>query len=292
MKNFYFTIDSREAKLLEVFGQKDNSNNVWSVKPQYSTYVKFGQLPAGDVCFYDATTASSGGIDKPVVLIERKEVRDLSSCIDSGSYKEQKIRMLKFRSDNPGLQLIYLVENFGIAKTSDLSEIVNKSAPPKTQKTIKVLLSAIVSTMLRDNFFVMTTQGFEGTVAFIERIYEKWPDYRSDLAKSVITSTSTGDSTTDVTTTCAEYLKNVKVSKKDNIDPPSWFLTSLAQIPGVSIDKATFIQKVYPNFSSLIDAYKALATTKEREGMLKDLVCGTRKLGPVCSKRVYEFVAI
>lgn len=315
MKNFYFVIDSREAKLRDVFGELNAADNNWSVKSEYAKYIKFGQLPAGDICFYDTVN----GVTKPVVLIERKEVRDLSSCIDSGSYKEQKMRMLKFQSENPGLQLIYLVENFSVAKTEDLSVIVNKSAPPKQRKSIKVLMSAIVSTMLRDNFFVMTTQGFDGTVAFIERIYEKWPDYRSDLAKrfnttvivapiaAAIPSATAADSditvhtdvvestsviTEPVSTVCAEYLKNVKVSKKDNMDPPSWYLMALAQIPGVSIDKATQIQKVYPNFNTLIESYKVLPNTKDREKLLQDIICGTRKLGPVCSKRVYEYVAV
>jgi ERCC4-type nuclease len=171
-------------------------------------------------------------------------------------------------------------------------------------------MSAIVSTMLRDNFFVMTTQGFDGTVAFIERVYEKWPDYRSDLTKRFNSTSVTAETlhkteavtsaTTEtemvieeppVSTVCVEYLKNVKVSKKENIDPPSWYLMALAQIPGVSIDKATQIQKVYPNFNTLIESYKVLPNTKDREKLLQDIICGTRKLGPVCSKRVYEFVA-
>jgi len=206
MKNFYFVIDSREAKLLEVFGEK-HSDGLWTVKKQYQTYVKFGQLPAGDVCFYFEESPKP---PRPVVLIERKEVRDLSSCIDSGSYREQKMRMLKFQEENPGLQLIYLVENFSVATKQDLDTIVNKSAPPKSRKTIKVLMSAIVSTMLRDNFFVMTTQGFDGTVAFIERIYDKWPDYRAELEKRNVltqqqkTDISGSETTSQQPLVCAE----------------------------------------------------------------------------------------
>ena len=296
MNKFYFVIDSRESKLLEVYGERtqtkkmaaladDDSDTplmlsttaasvVWSVKPQFAKYVKFAQLPVGDVCFYDG--------DQCVVLIERKEVRDLSSCIDSGSYKEQKLRMLKFQSENPGLQLIYLVENFSVAQKADLETIVNASAPKKQHKTIKTLMSAIVGTMLRDNFFVMTTQGFEGTVAFIERVYEKWPDYRGDLASRSNQQTSAS----------ADYLQNVKVVKKDNITPANWYLTALAQIPGVSIDKATCVQAVYPNLKNLLDKYQSLAMLKEREVLLQNIVCGGRKLGPVCSKRICEFVCV
>jgi ERCC4-type nuclease len=183
--------------------------------------------------------------------------------------------MLKYKEENPTVQLIYIVENFTL--NDNIDYIINPSAPPKNQKTIKVLLSAIVSTMLRDHFYVMTTQSFDGTVALIERIYEKWPSYKLKNVK-----------TEDHGTT--EYLKNIKIAKKDNLDPCSWYIRSLAQIPGISVEKATVIQGVYPTFSLLLDKYKHLPDTKSCENMLKDLVCGTRKLGPVCSKRVYQYV--
>jgi ERCC4-type nuclease len=265
--SFHFVIDIREAKLLDVYGSKQDG--ILTVKPEYQKYVKFGKLDAGDVCFYD-----SNGL--PVVLIERKEVCDLSSCIDSGSYTEQKMRMLKYKEENPSVKLVYLIEKFTL--TNNLTHIVNPNAPTKQLKTIEVLLSAIVSTMLRDNFFTMTTQSFEGTVAFIERIYKKWPSYK--LNSDVKTET---DGT-------KEYLKNIKVSKKDNLTPSNWFVRSLSHIPGVSVDKASAIQLVYPTFTNLIDQYKIMTDEKSRENMLKDTICGTRKLGPVCSKRIYNYV--
>lgn len=277
MNNFYIVIDTRENKLLQWFGEKINDGK-WVPKKKYEKYVKFEQLPCGDICFFDGAGDANS---VPVVLIERKEVKDLSGCIYNKSYKEQKLRMLKYQSEHPTVQLVYLIENFSIATSADLKKIVNPGAPPNQKKSRQVLLSAIVSTMLRDNFFTHTTQGFEGTVAFIERIYEKWPDYRSQLAKR----THNGGET--------EYLKNIKVQKKQNLGPQQWYITALAQIQGVSIDKATSIAKIYPNFKSLLDTYEELKTEKERNNLLKDIETGKaggRKLGPVCSKRVYQFV--
>lgn len=302
---FYFVIDTRENKLLQWYGEKVNDK--WVPKKEYQTYIRFEQLPCGDVCFYSAidsvADSAADGVDAnkyvPVVLIERKEVKDLSGCIYNKSYTEQKMRMLKYQSENPTVQLIYLVENFTIATKNDLKRVVNPGAPPNQQKNMQVLLSAIVSTMLRDNFFTMTTQGFEGTVAVIERIYQKWPDYKADLlAKSggtdvVNTDVSNGASSgtsSGTSSSNTEYLKNVKVQKKLNLGPQQWFVTSLSQIQGVSVDKATEVAKAYPTFKSLIDAYESLKTSKEKEQLLKDVVCGTRKLGPVCSKRIYEYV--
>jgi ERCC4-type nuclease len=271
MNKFYFTIDIRESKLLDYFGVKNGKK--WSVKPKYETYVKFDQLPVGDIIYYDNAVSPP----TPVVMIERKEIKDLSSCIYSGSYKEQKLRMLKFRTKHPAVQLVYLIENFTISQKSDLIKIANRGAPPKQRKTMKVLLSSIVSTMLRDNFFVMTTQGFEGTVAFIERVFEKWPSYKSELSKRQ-------------TNVNHEYLKNLKVTKKENITPENWFKMCLAQIQGVSIEKASCINKNYPTFKKLLSAYESLENETDREKMLKDVQCGSRKLGPVCSKRIYEYL--
>lgn len=271
MNKFYFVIDSRESKLLATFGEK--KGEAWEVKDSYKKYVQFNQLPVGDVIFYDTVDS----VPTPVVVIERKEIKDLSGCIYSGSYKEQKLRLLKYQAENPTARLIYLVENFSISKMADLNTVANKGAPPKQRKTIKVLLSSIVSTMLRDDFYVMTTQGFDGTVAFIERIYDKWPSYRAEIQKRK----------TDIDT---EYLKNLKVTKKENLTTENWYLRSLMCIHGVSTDKANHIAKVYPNFGCLIEAYKALSDESDREKMLKDVSCGSRKLGPVCSKKVYNHI--
>ena len=279
MDNFYFVVDTRENKLLQWYGEKVDGK--WQPKKKYAKHVKFEQLECGDVCFFD-NSGDSESPAKPVVLIERKEIKDLSGCIYNKSYKEQKLRMLKYQVNHPSVQLVYLVENFSIATMSDLKKVANPCAPPNQRKNQQVLLSAIVSTMLRDNFFTMTTQGFEGTVAFIERVYAKWPDYRLHLEKR---QTASGEGNVN-----AEYLKNVKVQKKQNLGPEQWFITALAQIQGVSVDKAKAISEQYSDFKSLIDAYEALDTEKDREKMLKDVQCGSRKLGPVCAKRVYHFL--
>lgn len=261
-------IDVQEKNsLMRHFGLKEN--DTWKVKDEYSNYVSFEQLNCGDVLFIQD--------DKPVVLIERKQVRDLATCISSKSYKEQKLRMLKYKSENPQVELVYLVEEFHLETKRDLSKVVNPSAPPNHRKTIKVLLSAIVSTMLRDNFKVMITQGMEGTVAFIERIYEKYPSYYKEI------QSRTEDANLD-------YMKNVKTVKKSNIDAGNWYMLSLSHIPGMSVEKAQAIANEYANFQLLIDAYENLELEKSKENMLKNIKIKKRNLGPVLSKRVYEYV--
>ena len=94
--SFYFIIDKRErpgskrqTSLLSHYGVQtiddENQENQWTVKPEYENRVKFSNLDCGDICFYVE--------DQPIVLIERKDVKDLAGCINTKSYKEQKTRM-------------------------------------------------------------------------------------------------------------------------------------------------------------------------------------------------------
>ena len=262
-------IDVQEKNsLMKSFGSK-NADGQWVVDESYKDYVEFKSLNCGDILLLNN--------DIPVVLIERKQVRDLATCLSSKSYKEQKIRMLKYKSENPQVELVYLVEEFILEDKDDLKTIVNPSAPLKHRKNVQTLLSAIVSTMFRDNFKVMITQGLGGTVAFIERIYAKYPSYGIELQNRQ----------DDMN---LEYLKTVKTVKKDNITPSNWFILSLQQIPGMSAVKAQCVSEVYSSFGKLLEAYADLETEKEKETLLKDLQLNNRKLGPVLSKRIYNMV--
>lgn len=269
----YFIIDKRErpgskrqSSLLSYYGTKvvdEFEETTWKVKDEYEKYVKFANLDCGDIGFY---------LDgSPKVLIERKDIKDLASCINSKSYKEQKMRMQKYQIDNPDIKLIYLIEDFHLSSISDLKSIVNPMAPKNVHINKQTILSAIVSTMLRDGFFVHLSENNESTVAFIERIFEKLPTYKT-------TSTSSNEGK-------IEYLKNIDIHKNKNIDTSSWFLMALSQIPGVSIDKAKPIQERYKNMTTLMEEYSKCQENK-RELMLTCIP----KIGKVLSKRIYEYV--
>lgn len=270
----YVIIDKRErpgskrqTSLLSYYGTKiidEYEETTWTVKEQYHNKIKFANLECGDICFY---------LDgNPTVLIERKDVKDLASCINSKSYKEQKMRMQKYQLDNPSLKLIYLIEDFHLSSLSELQQVVNPMAPKNVHITKQTILSVVVSTMLRDGFFVHLSESHESTVAFIERIYEKLPTYKSN-------SKATSDDGKH------EYLKQIDTHKNKNIDSNSWFLFALSQIPGVSIDKAKPIQERYKNMTALVNEY-GKCEEKKREVMLTSIP----KIGKVLSKRIYEYV--
>ena len=262
----FFIIDKRErpgskrqTSLISHYGCRDEKSE-WKVKEEHINKVKFENLDCGDVCFYI--------YGKPIILIERKDVKDLAGCINSKSYKEQKFRMQKYKSENPQLKLVYLVEDFSVNNLDDLKSIVNPAAPKKTHVSKQTILSSIVSTMFRDDFFVHTTNNIEGTIAFIDRIYNKLPGY----PKKALTADEGKH----------EYLKQIDVGKSKNIDPNSWYLLALSQIPGVSLDKAKGIQDKYHTFPILLNAYKS---EKNKEKMLTNVP----KVGKVLSTRIYKY---
>ena len=81
-------IDHRERELKTFFANYSN--------------VKFSNLDIGDIVF-----RYQGDI---VVLIERKTIGDLISSIKDGRYREQKMRLLKYREDNPHIKILYILE--------------------------------------------------------------------------------------------------------------------------------------------------------------------------------------
>lgn len=277
--SFYFIIDKRErpgskrqTSLLSHYGNHiyddEFQETTWTIKPEYENKIRFENLDCGDICFYME--------GKPILLIERKDVKDLAGCINTKSYKEQKMRMKKYQSENPQLKLVYLIEDFHVVKLEDLKTIVNPMAP-KTQHIDKqTILSAIISTMIRDGFYTHITESLEGTIAFIDRLCVKLPTYPTVHSAVKLTSEEGKH----------EYLKQINVSKSKNVDCDAWFLFALSQVPGVSIDKAKVIKEKYSSMPILIGELNKCSTEKDKKLMLS-VISG---IGKVLSERIYNYI--
>ena len=90
------------------------------------------------------------------------------------------------------------------------------------------------------------------------------------------------------------YQNTIKIVKKNNITPRICNISQLSQIPGVSIEMSTFIIDKYGSICSLIMEYNK---NLDKETMLKNMEYTTgsskkRKIGPVISKKIYEFIGI
>jgi glycerol-3-phosphate dehydrogenase len=92
-----------------------------------------------------------------------------------------------------------------------------------------------------------------------------------------------------------EYLKTIKLVKKDNMTPLNCYTCQLSQIPGMSVETANIVAQQYGSMQKLILAYMKLVTSSDRDEMLSELIIPianskTRRLGNVLSKRIHEYL--
>lgn len=67
------------------------------------------------------------------------------------------------------------------------------------------------------------------------------------------------------------------------------FARSLAQVPGVSKDRAEAIRKIYPTMADLLEAYEKCEGDEDLENVLLESIPygeSGRNLGPELSKRI------
>jgi len=219
------------------------------------TYVKFDivSLHIGDIAF------SHNG--ENILYIERKTINDLAASLNDGRYHEQKARL-------KGNRVIYLIEE----KYSSLNKTYHKTFDIEKYK------GCIINTMVRDNIHVHQTENMAESCQFIADIAKRLPKYINEIVNKK-------EEKDEIV-----YTNSLKIKKKDNITPQVCFINQLAQIPGVSITMAQILAEKYKNMRNLIEEYdKLIDKEKDREKMLANIMMDTRKIGPVVSKRIYEY---
>jgi ERCC4-type nuclease len=93
---------------------------------------------------------------KPVVLIERKTISDLSASICDGRYQEQSGRLMEY--DLPKHHIIYIIEG-------SLDQV--QSVPKKT------LMSALISLWYKKGFTIFRSSSVDETVEYIHALVDK-----------------------------------------------------------------------------------------------------------------------
>lgn len=189
--------------------------------------------------------------DIQVIVIERKTTSDLDCSIKDGRYKEQKYRLANLKKEN--IKIIYLVEG------------MHKS---------KLGWSAQINTMIRDDFHVFRTCHLKETVEFLETLLINLPKYIDILINSnnIVLST--------------EYIDNIIVKKKQKCGADI-FCLQLQQIPGISLIIAKCIREHYPTWKNLFEK----CDLESLQGIQYKCKTGKyRKIGPVVSKRIVDFL--
>ena len=215
-------------------------------------------LELGDIIFRDET--------KDILVIERKTMSDLYSSIQDGRYKEQKIRLMNHYSRN---QIVYIIEGTISSNTKFF-----KKAKPITD-------GALLNMAFRDKLNVIRTKDIGETCSILYKIGGK-------IIKNPEFFKNENEKESNISK--INYLDTIKICKKDNMTPKLCNIVQLSQIPGVSKQMGETIIEKYGSLSHLILEYTKLTDLKDKLELLKNIELTNRKIGPVISKRIYEFL--
>ena len=252
-------IDNRENKIKELFLNNDTNDDEKSIN------YKIKQLDIGDFIIKNN--------DETILIIERKTIGDLYGSIQDGRYKEQKHRLL---GGYPLNKIVYLIE--GSIKD------YNK----KFLKNFKSIVNgAIINTMFRDNIRIIRTCTINETYDTLLSLYSKV------LKKPEFFKIDKIDKIDDPSNDTKDYLHSIKIKKKDNMTPANCNIIQLCQIPGVSKNMGICIIEKYGSISKLILEYLKLDNEEIKKTILKNVVYNnSRKIGPVVSSRIYEYLIL
>jgi ERCC4-type nuclease len=205
-------------------------------------------------------------------LIERKTVDDYASSIVDKRLKNQSMRISQLKKSNPNIFIIYIIEGNHLHKDHKFRNGITRNA----------FYSSLMNRLFIDKFLIYQTADINDTSLIITKIYDKLPEYFSQI------QTETFDER-------LEYLKTIKLAKKENMTPNNCYLFQLSQIPGVSIEIANLISKKYQSMVFLILTYEKQTTIEEKETLLANILLPiannkSKRLGKVLSKRIYEYL--
>lgn len=200
----------------------------------------------------------------PIIIIERKSLKDLSASIKDGRYKEQKIRLAATGLDTHNI--VFLIEG-------NLSSYRGKWLLPHS-----TILASIINTLFRDGFSVLRTYSFKDTCEYLKKITQtaiKNPE-------KLVFKTQSQD-----------YHSTIQVKKKSNINPKICFYTQLITIPKISKIMANYL---VDKFSSIIELSKYYENCDENcrellfaEDVITTSTGKTRKIGKVASRSLYNY---
>ena len=207
-----------------------------------------------------------------VLIIERKTLSDLYSSIQDGRYKEQKIRLM---GNYPIEKIVYIIE--GNISQQNIKFFKNSKS---------ITNGALINMAFRDKLTVIRTKDINETCDILYCLVIKIiknPEFFSVNNVNNINSTNS-----------ISYLETIKVAKKDNLNPKLCNILQLSQIPGVSKVMAETIIEKYSSISNLIGEYQKIGSgescEKEKKELLKNIQLTNRKLGPIVSERIYEYL--
>lgn len=188
------------------------------------------------------------------IIAERKSIADLEASILDGRYREQRGRILSYCQEN-NTRPLYILEG----SLSSTSGRLEKSA----------IIKFINRLILHYQIAVIRTSSVQETAEVIKALDQQWNEV--DPQKSIKKKTDS-----------VKVTDGLHIQKKVNAsDHKQFAISCLAQCPGVSVKMAEALFDTFGSLKGVIEA-----PVKDME-VVK---VGTRKVGPVVSKRLSEIL--
>ena len=254
-------IDYRETKLIELIKTKIDAHNDNAKNVKNIITLEISNLPLGDI------TLSHEKTGKPIIIIERKSVKDLAGSIRDGRYNEQSARLNEYPIANHNI--VYLIEG-------SIRDYKPPNVNMKNPITYPALYSSLISVLYYKGFSVLRTVDVQETAELLYRITDKisrnsgkneTPYYSNknansnenansnknansnENANSNKNANSNENSNTDIT----DALCSGSNKKSSNITPDNIGIIMLCQIPGIGKTAATAIMNEYDTIGDLIN---------------------------------------
>jgi ERCC4-type nuclease len=224
MSSVKIIIDNREKALKDHFTINSSPFNI-----------TYENLTYGDINIYVN--------DVLISIIERKTLSDLTASIKDGRYKKQKQNVL---ANHDKHLLLYLIEGYFDYDEPQQEVLLNGISK-------KILLSAMINTLIRDNIKMITTKSTEDTIHFLSGVFAR---INADPDKYTKESSSTS--------VVQKMDKSIKITKN------KCFYNQLCQVPGISAKTAETISKRYTSLYSFVTTLSN-KNLQEKQKLLKDI---------------------
>lgn len=230
------TIDHREGALKEL----GIENVEWKL------------LPLGDIIIEED--------DKPLLVIERKTLKDLAASIKDGRYKSQKVRLL---SAFPKDIICYIIEGY---------LQYNEQETNISGISVEALHSSIINTILRDKLHVFHTKDTQDTCDLIQQIFKR---YCKDPEKYCNTAIAPHNE---------QLVTKEKVTTKKEC-----YLAQLCQVPGISMKTAQSISDRHQNMRDLLQSIQD-SSESAFEGIKTDCNGKKRTISKAVIKNLIDYL--
>ena len=203
-------------------------------------------------------------------------MKDFGESIKDNRYHEQKQRM-KYTLDK-NIKIVYLFESFfGYDTLTKEIEISNLKG--------NTILSAILSTTLREDYGILLTKTVNETVWLLKEIFTRMLNNSTKYFIETEYNIQRKKSNDDINNSL--FLKR---RKKDNITKDNILIISLSQIPGISEKIAKAISKHFTNMNDFFIKLNKL-NHNEKINYLKEITYSVkdnkiRKLGKKHSENI------